>query len=614
MDVSDIDDPDSRMAELESRIAELPRGTISTKTINGKERHYHQWYEGGKTRSRYVRESELDDLRARIEERRVCESELKSIREWIDGTIDIRGCRTAVVVGTDLLAMARDSADLPRRDCSRILDEYLHGSDDRVCILYGLRRTGKTTMIHQAIMDMGADELARTAYIALTDRNTVRDLYLDIQKLMGDGYNVFFIDEATLARDFINSVGIIPLVFAAQGARLVMSGTDSLGFWLAGEDVLYGHAVLIHTTSIPYREHSRLLGIDDIDDYIRYGGTLREGMLDLDSPIPYIDEMPFGDAESMYRYCDRAIASNIQNALIRYEDSGHLVPLLELYRAHALTDVINRVVDDVSHRFVLDILDREYRPSALDDAVRNLSQDGREVLRDGLLLEIDLDSVVSRMRALFDITDAGDRRVEVSEWHLALIRRYLTVLDVIAPYHVVQFSVPGGPVREYDEMLVTQPGMRYCHARALAELICSSPEFEVVSESRREAIIERLLDGARGRILEEVVLHETAVAARDLQVTKVLFESGEFDMLVRSPSTDTCVVCEVKHSLNRTPHQRRHLVDADKCSMVEERFGRIVGRYVLYRGEDAEEDGVTYLNVEEYLRNLPESAHLLLRP
>ena len=50
------------------------------------------------------------------------------------------------------------------------------------------------------------------------------------------------------------------------------------------------------------------------------------------------------------------------------------------------------------------------------------------------------------------------------------------------------------------------------------------------------------------------------------------------------------------------------------ASYVEDRFGRIVGRYVLYRGEDAEEGCVTYLNVEEYLRNLPESAHRLFRP
>ena len=41
---------------------------------------------------------------------------------------------------------------------------------------------------------------------------------------------------------------------------------------------------------------------------------------------------------------------------------------------------------------------------------------------------------------------------------------------------------------------------------------------------------------------------------------------------------------------------------------MEGSFGRIVGRYVLYRGEDAEaRRGVRYLNVENYLMNLPGS-------
>ena len=40
---------------------------------------------------------------------------------------------------------------------------------------------------------------------------------------------------------------------------------------------------------------------------------------------------------------------------------------------------------------------------------------------------------------------------------------------------------------------------------------------------------------------------------------------------------------------------------------MEKRFGRITGRFVLYRGEDhvCEENDVRYLNVENYLSALP---------
>lgn len=109
MDFRDLGDPDARMEELSRRIAELPKGTISVKTINGKKRYYHQWYEGGRTCGRYIRQSELgklEELRSQIEERRRCEEELKGIVSWLDGTVDFRGFRTSVVAGTGLLRMA----------------------------------------------------------------------------------------------------------------------------------------------------------------------------------------------------------------------------------------------------------------------------------------------------------------------------------------------------------------------------------------------------------------------------------------------------------------------------------------------------------------------------
>jgi hypothetical protein len=45
-------------------------------------------------------------------------------------------------------------------------------------------------------------------------------------------------------------------------------------------------------------------------------------------------------------------------------------------------------------------------------------------------------------------------------------------------------------------------------------------------------------------------------------------------------------------------------MDTEKCSIVEARFGEITGKYVLYRGENANIDDVQYLNVESFLCNL----------
>ena len=50
--------------------------------------------------------------------------------------------------------------------------------------------------------------------------------------------------------------------------------------------------------------------------------------------------------------------------------------------------------------------------------------------------------------------------------------------------------------------------------------------------------------------------------------------------------------------------QYRHLIDEQKCTQTEHRYGPITGKFVLYRGESQVIDGIQYQNVEEYLRSL----------
>ena len=188
-------------AELEKRIAELPVGYISTKKIDGKVRHYHQWYSEGKVVSKYLREPEVQPLAERIELARGCKARLAEVREEIKrlkALEDNGGYCNLVRTGLELQQWAWGVEGWRRRDCYRLLDAYLHGKDERVCILYGLRRTGKTTMIRQAIMDMDDGEARRTAYIRVLDNRTMADLSDDIRALRDEGMDILFIDEVTL--------------------------------------------------------------------------------------------------------------------------------------------------------------------------------------------------------------------------------------------------------------------------------------------------------------------------------------------------------------------------------------------------------------------------------
>ena len=75
-------------------------------------------------------------------------------------------------------------------------------------------------------------------------------------------------------------------------------------------------------------------------------------------------------------------------------------------------------------------------------------------------------------------------------------------------------------------------------------------------------------------------------------------------MVVTEADTPECHIYEIKHSKEVVPAQYRYLVDEEKCSQTEHRYGSIESKTVLYRGETQVVDGIQYLNVEEYLESL----------
>ena len=489
---------------------------------------------------------------------------------------------------------------------SRQLEDYLYsGESDRVCLVFGLRRTGKTTMLRQAIARMNKEDLSRTTYIKARRSDTMAMMNRDLKKLFDAGFRYVFIDEVTLMRDFIDSAALFSDVFAAMGMKIVLSGTDSLGFWLAMDQELYDRAKPIHITFIPYREYSRLLGIDSIDEYIRYGGTLRAGELAFDDEDVNAQDASFRDDESTRRYIDTAICKNIQHSLACYEAGGHFRHLYALYEAGELTSAINRIIEDMNHRFLLSVLTDDFQSHDLRLTASNLRKERDPEKRTEILDHIDTESVTQRLMELLDIRNKEEQSIGITDTHIQEIKEYLSALELIVNCPI-ETADPGA--RSVEHILFTQPGMRYCQAQALVHSLMKDETFSVSSEFEKTQTAGRILEEVRGRMLEDIVLLETMKAAdRGHRDFKLQFAAGEFDMVIYHEKENCCEIFEIKHSDKQVPAQYRHLADQEKCDKTERRFGPIRGRYVLYRGEDAAlENGVQYRNVERYLNDLPE--------
>ena len=57
-------DINKRIIELENEIAILPQGSINIKKIKGKEQPYLQWTENGKSKSKYIKKDEREQILA----------------------------------------------------------------------------------------------------------------------------------------------------------------------------------------------------------------------------------------------------------------------------------------------------------------------------------------------------------------------------------------------------------------------------------------------------------------------------------------------------------------------------------------------------------------------
>ena len=593
--------------ELEKKIAELPVGYISKKTINGKIQYYHQWTEGGKKRSQYLRDGEMEPLREQIEQRKSLQAQLKELRAGMPKVRQPKlDFETSVIIGKGLEAMSQGVKNWELRDCFDQLEGYLYGKEyDRVCLVFGLRRTGKTTMLRQAIGRMTKENLSRTAYIKARRNDNMAMMNRDLKKLFDAGFRYVFIDEVTLMEDFIDSAALFSDVFAAMGMKIVLSGTDSLGFWLAMNQELYDRAKPIHTTFIPYREYSRLLGIDSIDEYIRYGGTLRAGELAFDDEDVNAQDASFRDDESTRRYIDTAICRNIQHSLACYEAGGHFRHLYSLYEAGELTSAINRIIEDMNHRFLISVLTDDFRSHDLRLTAANLRKERDPEKRTDVLDRIDTEAITRRLMELLDIRNKEEQSIGITPAHIAEIKQYLSALELIVDCPIETTEPETKPL---EHILFTQPGMRYCQAQALVHVLLKDPQFSELSEYEKTRVTDRILEEVRGRMMEDIVLLETLKAAdRDHRIFKLQFEVGEFDMVIYDQKENCCDIFEIKHSSTQVPLQYRHLMDEDKCRRTEKRFGTVRGRYVLYRGEDIQiENGVQYRNVESYLKELPD--------
>lgn len=589
----------NQIVEIEREIAMLPEGSVTKKKIRDKEYYYHRITRNGKRVENYISFEEVPELKLKIEKRKELEKELKQLKLHIVPEKENEAepqydFKTIVRTGKPLMSQIAITKKYKKRKCFSALREYVFGApQDKVFIIYGLRRTGKTTMIRQILTELSESEFKKAAFIQVQVKDTMADIAADLKLLEQTGYKYVFIDEVTLMEDFIGGAALFSDIYASSGMKIVLSGTDSLGFAFSKEEQLYDRCIMLHTTFIPYREFEEVLGIKGIDEYIRYGGTMSI------SGINYNAETTFSNSKSAEEYIDTAIAKNIQHSLKMYQYGGHFRQLLDLYEQGELTNVINRVVENINHSFTRSVVERTFKSHDISVTASNLLRDRENPI--DIKEHMDLDTVTLGIMQMLDIINKEEQSVDIEDSHMLQIKEYLILLDLIME---IELTFLPAVNRSGKVTVITQPGMRYAQASTIVENMLLDAKFQELSAKDRQRILERLLNEIRGRMMEDIVLLETKIANPDKKVFKLQFAIGEYDMVVYDPKEVSCKIYEVKYSKEQVPEQYRHLKDEQKCALTTHRYGDIEGKYVIYRGESMKIDDIQYMNVEEYLKTM----------
>ena len=507
---------------------------------------------------------------------------------------------TDVLRGDRLVRWACQADGYKKRFVYKQLSDFLMDErSNKIAVLCGLRRTGKTTMIAQAIQELTAiADANKTALVTLTRGNNMKELLSDVRKLEQDGVKYLFIDGVTELSDFDKSVAALPDIYACLGMKIVLSGTQSLLFKLVKRRELYDRTVTIYTTFISFAEYKHIHEDATISDFMRRGGV---------ALAP--DESPFGTRYGANDYSYTAIAENIQQSLLRYRDGVEFHGLYDVYTSDELLDLIYRV------------LYHGVRTTTMKSIGKKFEYVGGNVDNIWFQLHDTVGNVISHESKREDtrVKDFPDLKAPVTERQVSELRNYLLWVNSIYPLTKFKDGPRGNSSKE---LILTQPGLRYMIAMDVIPKLMQDTWVSAPTVAERRAIFDRMEACVQSMLLEEHVLIELSVYARNKWgeaseyhpwVSQATFVTGgEIDAIVVTPFTHNVICVEVKNTDKCEPvrddgrGQCRWLSDTEIVKEIQGLYGDIIRKIVVYLGPTKKNvyEGVDYVNVEEFLLNL----------
>lgn len=469
-----------------------------------------------------------------------------------------------------------------RRDCIIDLNKYMNNTSSRkVCCVYGLRRTGKTVLMLQSLLDLHREDVA---FMTVSSKDSMNSIVQKISQLVSSGIENIYIDEITNAVGFLDGVSILADGYTTMGVHIVISGTDSYMLDIASKSELYDRMFKINTTYISYKEFKRLVRNTDVMDYIRLGGVL----------VP----STFYSEDSTRDYISTSITDNIITSLERTSSSRYR-EIKSLNHKGLLRKAIEQAVKNTNTRLIATMLTAPYE-DGIGSAMQMLGN------RLGITDTFDEEEVYQKLRETLGV----DKEMSLLEANGCLdeLTDFLEELGVLKTYNRYTYGRKKERTPIDEISLFVQPGLRYRQTLILIESLMKTPSFYSLSAKAREMLHNKIMEDIEGQILEQVVIMDSLMRYEraGVEVWQFRYNDGsrEIDMVLKTG--DGLVLYEIKRSDKQVDKQYGHLVSKEVADVLNYTLGGDVKeRIVLYNGKSSDiavnDTCVHYRNISAYL-------------
>lgn len=472
----------------------------------------------------------------------------------------------------------------------------------KILAIYGLRRTGKTTLMGQVICETGI-RTDNCVFLGMQDNDTMADLEKRIIEEQKKGKTVIFIDEITKASDFISNSSALSDCFAKEGIKIVITGTDSLSISFAEEGELYDRICKVNTTYISFAEHCRVFQTNNLDDYIEHGGIMAKTG----------DEKTITDYESMLKYLDSAVSSNIANSLKNNTDLDERDSSLKGLSRFELRSIVEKITELYSGKISTAICEKQFKSVKLNHTNYKLSDIAdKEVVN----------TLVMKKNEIAEIINADEEiKVDVTPQMIEELERWLKTLDLLSVVEERTFEKVMGSWKTYKPVYayhIVQPAIKYNHLRKAIEYVKESEKYLCLNEHQQEEYMRFLEEKVKENMTEQIVIFDVmnSLPQNRYMVCKLNFLTnndtvGKYDMLIYDKHENKYWGFLIKHTSNpfneydehgKYIGQGKNLINAEIQEVVNEYYGNRESIGVLYNGKPTiTTTGTEYYNISDFL-------------